>query len=185
MTKEGAMSTSHQSDTDEETLEFQTKGIPEMDHDDFRERCAALDAAAIATMPAPGTPIPAERCLSCARDSGGDWSQCQGQCPIPISPHYDPLFRAQMIAAARAIDANPPTHRWDFATAEAVKLTPTEEDDPNGERLQLDGPAVAPPRPPIVRACLYCGRQVERAYDEHRGYRRTICACGAHCTTDC
>ena len=111
-----------------------------MDRDDFRKRCEALDAAAIATMPAPGTPIPTERCLSCVRasDDGGDWSQCQGPCPIPLSPHYNPLFRARMIAAAKAIDANPPTHRWDPATAEAVKLTPTGEDDPSGERLRLD-----------------------------------------------
>jgi hypothetical protein len=99
---------------------------------------AALDAETIATMPAPGTPIPAERCLNCGRDSGGAWSQCEGRCPHPLSPHFDPLFRARMIAAARAIDANPPTHRWDFATAEAVKLTPTGEDDPSGKRVRLD-----------------------------------------------
>lgn len=111
-----------------------------MDRDYFRKHVAALDAEAISTMPAPGTPIPVERCLSCSRtsDDGGDWSQCQGQCPIPLSPHYDPLFRARMIAAARAIDANPPTHRWDLATAEAVKLTPTGEDDPSGQRLRLE-----------------------------------------------
>jgi hypothetical protein len=110
----------------------------ETGQENFGKHVAALDAEMIATMPVPGTSIPAERCLSCGRDSDDDWSQCKGRCPHPLSPHYDPLFRARMIAAARAIDANPPTHRWDFATAEAVKLTPTGEDDPSGKRLRLD-----------------------------------------------
>lgn len=29
-----------------------------------------------------------ETCPKCGFDSGDDWVQCQGFCPIPISPHY-------------------------------------------------------------------------------------------------
>jgi hypothetical protein len=39
------------------------------------------------------------------------------------------------------------------------------------------------PRMSVVRACLNCEQQVTLFYDEHRGYHRGICACGAHCTT--
>jgi hypothetical protein len=29
-------------------------------------------------------------CLKCGATSGDDWSQCEGSCPIPASPHFDP-----------------------------------------------------------------------------------------------
>lgn len=29
------------------------------------------------------------RCPKCGVGSGDDWSQCNGSCPIPISPYYD------------------------------------------------------------------------------------------------
>jgi len=28
-------------------------------------------------------------CPKCAATSGGDWRQCRGLCPMPMSPHYD------------------------------------------------------------------------------------------------
>jgi len=27
-------------------------------------------------------------CSKCRKESGGDWSQCNGLCPLPESPHY-------------------------------------------------------------------------------------------------
>lgn len=38
-------------------------------------------------------------------------------------------------------------------------------------------------RPPVVRDCLNCKQQAQLIYDEHRGYHRGTCACGALCTT--
>lgn len=28
------------------------------------------------------------RCPKCGFNSGDDWSQCEGDCPMPMSPHY-------------------------------------------------------------------------------------------------
>ena len=28
-------------------------------------------------------------CPKCGATSGGDWSQCEGKCPMPNTPHYD------------------------------------------------------------------------------------------------
>lgn len=28
------------------------------------------------------------RCPKCKATSGDDWSQCRGDCPMPMSPHY-------------------------------------------------------------------------------------------------
>ncbi len=104
------------------------------------EGMSEFDRLAIAAMPAAGTPTPGEVCLSCNAGSGNDWSQCKdGPCPVPMSPHYSPLFRARMIAAAKAIDANPPTHRWDFETASAVKL------DASGKDERVPDPGEVPP----------------------------------------
>lgn len=37
-----------------------------------------------------------EKCPKCGWDSGDDWSQCKGSCPMPMSPHYNksdnPMF---------------------------------------------------------------------------------------------
>lgn len=30
-------------------------------------------------------------CPKCGKYSGDDWSQCEGDCPIPMSPHYRSL----------------------------------------------------------------------------------------------
>lgn len=35
-------------------------------------------------------PIDRARCPKCRSTSGGDWSQCQGICPMPGSPHFQP-----------------------------------------------------------------------------------------------
>lgn len=37
-----------------------------------------------------------ERCQKCFRQSGDDWRQCGGACPMPQSPHYQPPRRAGM-----------------------------------------------------------------------------------------
>lgn len=44
-------------------------------------------------------PAPAEAecdccdpCSKCGATSGGDWSQCDEHCPLPMSPHYKPSF---------------------------------------------------------------------------------------------
>jgi hypothetical protein len=29
------------------------------------------------------------RCPKCKKESGDSWSQCEGSCPMPMSPHYD------------------------------------------------------------------------------------------------
>jgi hypothetical protein len=29
------------------------------------------------------------QCSKCKAISGDDWSQCEGSCPIPMSPHYN------------------------------------------------------------------------------------------------
>ncbi len=31
-------------------------------------------------------------CPKCGNSSGDYWVQCDGQCPIPSSPHYDPSW---------------------------------------------------------------------------------------------
>ena len=33
-------------------------------------------------------------CPKCRQDSGNDWSQCRGKCPLPMSPHYQPTNSA-------------------------------------------------------------------------------------------
>lgn len=35
------------------------------------------------------------KCPKCGAFSGDDWSQCQGSCPLPISPHYSTQERDQ------------------------------------------------------------------------------------------
>ncbi len=32
-----------------------------------------------------------EKCSKCGAVSGGDWSQCDGACPMPMSPHFDEI----------------------------------------------------------------------------------------------
>lgn len=27
-------------------------------------------------------------CPKCGANQGGDWTQCEGNCPIPVSPHF-------------------------------------------------------------------------------------------------
>lgn len=39
-------------------------------------------------------------------------------------------------------------------------------------------------RPPMVRDCLNCKRDVTLSWDEKRGYCRGDCQCGASCTSD-
>jgi NTP pyrophosphatase (non-canonical NTP hydrolase) len=112
---------------------------------DMRRILDAAQAAehdlALKTMPPPGTAIQDERCFDCGKMSGNDWSQCgKGPCSTPMSPLYDPVHRMRMIAAARAIDANPPTHRYDFETGEAVPLTSAGADDLDRMRVVLDRP---------------------------------------------
>lgn len=31
------------------------------------------------------------KCMKCKRVSGDNWEQCEGKCPMPMSPHYDDL----------------------------------------------------------------------------------------------
>jgi hypothetical protein len=112
---------------------------------DMRRILDAAHAAerdlALKTMPPAGTALPGERCLDCGGTAGNDWSQCgKGPCSTPMSPFYDPVHRMRMIAAAKAIDANPPTHRYDFETNEAVPLTSTGADDLDRRRVVLDPP---------------------------------------------
>lgn len=46
-------------------------------------------------------------CPKCSATSGGDWSQCRGSCPMPMSPYYD---RAKTLCAeshyAAIVEAN-------------------------------------------------------------------------------
>lgn len=44
---------------------------------------------------------PRQRCPKCKTTSGDDWSQCQGSCPMPMSPHYDPARYNSPDAIAR------------------------------------------------------------------------------------
>jgi hypothetical protein len=30
------------------------------------------------------------QCPKCKSFSGDDWSSCEGHCPMPMSPHFDP-----------------------------------------------------------------------------------------------
>lgn len=39
-------------------------------------------------------------CPKCHRNSGDDWRQCDGFCPMPMSPHFKPA--AASLAAERA-----------------------------------------------------------------------------------
>lgn len=41
----------------------------------------------------------ARACVKCGRESGDDWRQCEGSCPVPDSPHYDPEALAAKPAA--------------------------------------------------------------------------------------
>lgn len=51
------------------------------------------------------------KCPKCGAESGDDWSQCKGSCPMPGSPHYKPeneatcprvMTKEQIIAGLRA-----------------------------------------------------------------------------------
>lgn len=49
-------------------------------------------------------------CSKCEAESGDDWSQCGGRCPMPGSPHYSRLEHARqqhgfgLHQAARAVE---------------------------------------------------------------------------------
>jgi hypothetical protein len=36
------------------------------------------------------------QCPKCGARSGDDWRQCEGRCPLPMSPHYDPLLEDEL-----------------------------------------------------------------------------------------
>lgn len=40
-------------------------------------------------------------CPKCDAASGNDWRQCDGACPMPMSPHYDPGLEAREHARVR------------------------------------------------------------------------------------
>jgi hypothetical protein len=41
-------------------------------------------------------------CPKCGADSGDDWSQCYKQCPMVMSPYYDPTWRQKIVEQAQA-----------------------------------------------------------------------------------
>ena len=36
-------------------------------------------------------------CPKCKSESGDDWSQCGGSCPMPMSPYYENISRSKAI----------------------------------------------------------------------------------------
>ena len=87
--------------------------------------------------------------------------------------------------------------RWSDATFVRVPATAAQLSAALGREGQCGAPGVArgglisaladagfevKPRPPVVRPCLNCEQPVTLHYDGYRGYHRTICSCGAHCT---
>lgn len=36
-------------------------------------------------------------CPKCGKMSGDDWSQCEGDCPIPMSPHFKSLDKSMPV----------------------------------------------------------------------------------------
>ncbi len=50
--------------------------------------CAENDGAYRAEQAAIHEP---KGCPKCGLTSGNDWSQCEDDCPIPLSPHYKSL----------------------------------------------------------------------------------------------
>lgn len=45
------------------------------------------------------------RCPKCSATSGGDWSQCKGACPMPLSPHYAASLLCAQSHYAAIVDA--------------------------------------------------------------------------------
>lgn len=44
------------------------------------------------------------KCPNCLAQSGDDWTQCRGKCPMPQSPHYDELTALNVQACATEED---------------------------------------------------------------------------------
>jgi hypothetical protein len=49
------------------------------------ELVAKIDRRVVTTEGAVATIV----CLKCGAGTGADWGQCEGSCPMPMSPHYD------------------------------------------------------------------------------------------------
>lgn len=51
------------------------------------------------------------KCPKCSKDSGDSWVQCEGQCPMYMSPHYDiqidPFVPGAYVIATRWSDEDP------------------------------------------------------------------------------
>lgn len=95
----------------------------------------------------------AKKCPKCGFESGDDWAQCSGKCPMPMSPHYenkaktrdelidkaadafyatDPSDVDAFTAGAKWADANPPPEVQGLIEALQI-LTMNDE---NKERLE-------------------------------------------------
>jgi hypothetical protein len=85
------------------------------------------------------------------------------------------LAKLGLLTVAASVD------RDTFTLVERKSRTPGYSNFGGGGPFAAMG---SPSRPSIVRACMHCNRQIELVYDTQRKYRRAICACGAHCTTD-
>lgn len=54
-------------------------------------------------------------CPKCQAKSGDDWSQCQGVCPMPGSPHYDPNWVCREDNRTRPSAPAPAAERWTYS----------------------------------------------------------------------
>lgn len=44
-----------------------------------------------------------KKCPKCGNESGDDWRQCRGSCPMPMSPHYRQTVAPQQCGDAEAM----------------------------------------------------------------------------------
>ena len=62
-------------------------------------------------------------CLKCGAHSGDDWEQCNGSCPMIMSPHYTPAPEGE---AWRHVSQEEVAQAAKFASSNLAALRPTD-----------------------------------------------------------
>lgn len=110
----------------------------------------------------PGVPECAKQCPKCHMWSGDDWSQCNGACPMPGSPHYKPA-----LADGRTF---PVGYVADYAAIEAMVLAHLLPD----ETLTVGGVNI--PRPLAVLDHRVEGERTDHTPHCDAGLVQYVCA---------
>lgn len=72
-------------------------------------------------------------CPKCRYESGNDWSQCSGRCPLSISPHHNQeeseLYQTTSPVIPSSLTSAQKQESRDFMTREKLALAQATQDD--------------------------------------------------------